>query len=183
MIAARHIPAFAPQYRGPQPSTPIPAPPSPRKRTPRDNVAFWSVETPAVKLRQIWVMPPSTKSSMPVTYHFRRSEEGDHFGTSSKVPFSEGVFCPRRCLRIVDLFFRHAQGIAVSPEKESRQTMALTRILRVLEIRGEGAREGPHGAWMRCTRLNAGVLLPDDRRIQNDRASILKEWKRFLRGE
>src|SRR6266852_8599713 len=61
--------------------------------------------------------------------------------------------------------------------------MALTRILRSLRSVVK-VREGTHGRFGCAVHTERGRSCHgNDRRIQNDRTSILKERKRFLHGE
>jgi hypothetical protein len=46
---------------------------------------------------------------------------------------------------LLDLFFRHAQGIAVARRRNHARTNGVHANFAVFEIRGEGAREGTHG--------------------------------------
>jgi hypothetical protein len=61
------------------------------------------VETQAVKLLRLGVMPPSTKSlDASDVATFFGSEEGDHFGNFVQgFRSTGGVFCPKRCPRFV----------------------------------------------------------------------------------
>src|SRR6266850_6667612 len=113
---------------------------------------------------------------------FVRSEEGDHFGNfvqGSRA--TEGYFAHHAVCVLFDLFFRHAQGIAVARRRNHPWTNSVHADFAVFEICGEGAREGPHGRFGCAVHAQRGrSCYGDDRRIQNDRASILKKRERFL---
>jgi len=85
---------------------------------------------------------------------FVRSEKDDHFGyfvQGSRA--SERYFVHDAVCVLFDLFFRHAQGIAVTRRRNHAWTNNVHADFTVFEIRGEGAREGTHGRlWMRYRR-------------------------------
>jgi len=143
------------QYRGHN-LTPIPASPSPRKA---DSQRQRCVSGVVGDRRSSWsdlVMPRRRRARCSGRSYFRRKRGRRPLWrlSSRGSRSSEGYFARDAVCVLFDLFFRHAQGIAVARRRNSRQgLMALTRILRSLRVAGEGAREGPHGGlWMPLTR-------------------------------
>jgi hypothetical protein len=116
---------------------------------------------------------------------FVGSEEGNHIGNfvqGSRA--TEGYSVHNAVCVLFDLFFRHAQGIAVARRRNHARTNGVDADLAVFEIRAECAREGTHGGFGCAVHAERGrSCYGDDRRIQSDRASILKERERFLHGE
>ena len=92
---------------------------------------------------------------------------------------------PPNAVRVLfDLFFRHAQGIAVARRRNHARTNSVRADFAVFEIRGEGAHEGTHGGFGCAIDTERGrSCTRNDQRIQNDGASILKKRKRLLHGE
>ena len=116
---------------------------------------------------------------------FLGRKEDDRFGNfiqGSRA--TERYFVHDAVCVLFDLFFRHAQGIAVAGRRNHARTNSVDADLAVFQIRGEGAGEGTHGGFgcavdaerrRPCTR--------NDRRIQNDGASIPEEREGLLHGK
>ena len=84
---------------------------------------------------------------------FLESEEGDHFGNfvqGSRA--TEAYFAHHTACILLDLFFRHAQGIAVARRRNHARTNGDDADFAVFEIRGEVRAKERTAAWPRYRR-------------------------------
>jgi len=116
---------------------------------------------------------------------FVGSEEGDYFGYFVQGSgATEGYFAHNAVGVFFDLFFGHAQRIAVAWRRNHAWTNSVHTDFALFEIRGECARERTHGCFGCAIDAERGrACSRNDRRIQNDGASVLKKRERLLHGE
>ena len=105
---------------------------------------------------------------------FVGSEEGNHFGNfvqGSRA--AEGYVDHGAVCVLFDLFVSQTQGITLARRRNHARAHSVHADFAIFEIRGEGAREGPHGRFGCAVYTERGRPCDgNDRRIQNDGASI-----------